>query len=84
MLGQLVNNDMLLMWDKDAPWRAPEYAKEYFKENRTVTSKFPDCIDTDSKEEDEEEDDDDEDEIEKIKLRAARRAHRPGCYPRGS
>jgi hypothetical protein len=64
---------LILMCDKDTPWQAPSGVKEYFKENKTVTGKFPDCIDINnsSKPQDsevEEEDEDDEDRVDTIKI----------------
>jgi hypothetical protein len=60
---------LILMYDKDTPWQAPPLVKEDFKENKTVTWKFPDCIDINNSGKQEDEDDEDEDDKkEKIKL----------------
>lgn len=58
---------LILMYDKDTPWQAPSGVKEYFKENKTVTAKFPDCIDINNKVE-EKEDEDDEDRVDTINI----------------
>jgi hypothetical protein len=62
---------LILMCTNHDPWQAPFNVKEYFKNNKTVTGKFPDCIDINNssknKEEDDE-DDEDEDGVEKIKI----------------
>jgi hypothetical protein len=62
---------LILMCTNHDPWQAPSNVKEYFKNSKTVTGKFPDCIDINNsskQEEEDEEDDEDEDGVEKIKL----------------
>jgi hypothetical protein len=63
----LLGFSLILMCDA-RPWQAPPPVKKYFKDEKTVTAKFPDCIDINNSGKQEDEDEDDEDRVDTINI----------------